>query len=254
MRTPFAALLLALGCAALSASTQDGTPRTSGSTVPDRLGLAVGHHFTVSFEGPQQSDLAARALDALDRAYWRVGDTLNSFPADPVPVVLYTTEEFRDITRAPGWAAGAYDGTIRIPMRGALDRQEELDRVLAHEFTHALIRSLAPRNVPTWINEGIAAALERESLDWASDLVKKAGGPAPLAALTRSFGRLSGQQAELAYATSALAARSLLDANGGVAMSNLLRDLGHGEPIAPAFEHRMNESLEQFSARFRSTY
>jgi len=140
------------------------------------------------------------------------------------------------------------------PMRGALDRQEELDRVLAHEFTHALIRSLAPRNVPTWINEGIAAALERESLDWASDLVKKAGGPAPLAALTRSFGRLSGQQAELAYATSALAARSLLDANGGVAMSNLLRDLGHGEPIAPAFEHRMNESLEQFSARFRSTY
>jgi len=254
VRTPFAALLLALGCAALSASTQDGTPRTSGSTVPDRLGLAVGHHFTVSFEGPQQSDLAARALEALDRAYWRVGDALNSFPADPVPVVLYTTEEFRDITRAPGWAAGAYDGTIRIPMRGALDKQEELDRVLAHEFTHALIRSLAPRYVPTWLNEGIAAALERESLGWALDRVKTAGGTAPLAALTRSFGGLSGAQAELAYATSALAARALLDANGGVAMSNLLRDLGHGEPLSSAFEHRMNEPLERFSDRFRSAY
>jgi len=222
--------------------------------MPDRLELAVGNHFTVSFEGPQQADLAARALESLDRAYWRVGDTLNSFPADPVPVVLYTTEEFRDITRAPGWAAGAYDGTIRIPMRGALGKQEELDRVLAHEFTHALIRSLAPRNVPTWLNEGIAAALERDSVSWATDRVKTAGGPAPLAALTRSFGRFSGGQAEVAYATSALAARALLDANGGVAMSNLLRDLGNGEPLASAFEHRMNEPFDQFSERFRSSY
>jgi len=251
---PLATLLIALGCAALQASTQDRAPGADGSAVPDHLGLAVGNHFTVSFEGPRQSELAARALDSLDRAYWRVGDALNSFPADPVPVVLYTTEEFRDITRAPGWAAGAYDGTIRIPMRGALDQQDELDRVLAHEFTHALIRSLAPRNVPTWLNEGIAAALERESLAWALDRVQAAGGPAPLAALTHSFGSLSGAQAELAYATSALAARTLLDVNGGVAMSNLLRDLGHGEPLPAAFEHRMNEPLDRFSERFRSAY
>jgi len=251
---PFAALLIALACAALQASTQDRTPGANGSVMPDRLGLAVGHHFTISFEGPKQSDLAERALESLDRAYWRVGDALNSYPADPVPVVLYTTEEFRDVTRAPMWAAGAYDGTIRVPMRGALDKQEELDRVLAHEFAHALIRSLAPRNVPTWLNEGVAAALERESMAWALERVQAAGGPAPLAALTRSFGNLSGPQAELAYATSALAARTLLDVNGGVAMSNLLRDLGHGEPLASAFEHRMNESLERFSDRFRSAY
>ena len=254
MRTPFAALFLALCCVTLLAAAQNGSPGASSRSVPDRLGLAVGNHFTVSFEGPQQADLAARALEALDRAYWRVGDTLNSYPADPVPVVLYTTEEFRDITRAPGWAAGAYDGTIRIPMRGALGQQQELDRVLAHEFTHALIRSLAPRNVPTWLNEGIAAALERDTLTWATDRVKASGGPAPLSALTRSFGAFSGAQAELAYATSALAARALLDANGGVAMSNLLRDLGHGENFASAFEHRMNEPLDRFSDRFRSTY
>jgi len=254
VRKAFAALLIALACVALQASTQGPSPSANGSPVPDRLGLAVGNHFTVSFEGPKQSDLAERALESLDRAYWRVGDALNSYPADPVPVVLYTTEEFRDITRAPGWAAGAYDGTIRIPMRGALNQQAELDRVLAHEFAHALIRSLAPRNVPTWLNEGIAAALERESLAWALDRVQAAGGPAPLAALTRSFGSLNGLQAELAYATSALAARTLLDVNGGVAMSNLLRDLGHGEPLASAFEHRMNEPLDRFSDRFRSTY
>src|SRR6185436_13684106 len=86
----------------------------------DRLRLAVGNHFTVSFEGPQEEELAARALESLDKAYWRIGATLNIFPATPVAVVLYTAEEFRDITRAPAWAAGAFDGTIRVPMRGAL--------------------------------------------------------------------------------------------------------------------------------------
>ena len=69
---------------------------------------------------------------------------------DPIAVVLYTGEQFRDITRAPSWAAGAYDGVIRVPMRGALDKREELDRVLSHEFTHALIRTLASRGVPAW--------------------------------------------------------------------------------------------------------
>src|SRR5690242_21602302 len=60
------------------------------------------------------------------------------------------------------WAAGAYDGTIRVPIRGALDHPDELDRVLAHEFAHALIRSLAARNVPAWLNEGLATALRSE--------------------------------------------------------------------------------------------
>jgi len=214
--------------------------------------LAVGHHFTLAFQGPEEAALADRALESLDRAYWRVGEALNSYPSTPVPVVLYTAEQFSDITRAPAWAAGAYDGTIRVPMRGALEQSGELDRVLAHEFTHALVRTLAARGVPLWLNEGVATALEQESLDWAHERVRRAGGPAPLAALGQSFGGLTGPQAELAYATSALAARALLDAHGGVAMSNLLRDLGDGQPFQTAFERRMQEPFAGFAARLRN--
>ena len=251
------ALLLML-CALWSpaAAQQADTPSHTASAreLHDRMQLAVGSHFTIAFEGPEQIGLATRALESLDRAYWRVGGTLNSYPANPVPVVLYTTEQFRDITRAPGWAAGAYDGTIRVPMRGALDRPEELDRVLAHEFTHALLRTLAPRGLPTWLNEGVAAALERESIDWATTRVGAAGGPAPLVALTGTFARFDAAQAELAYATSAVAVRTLLDENGGVAVSNLIRDLGAGETFADAFEHRMQQSFVAFSSRLRSAY
>ena len=45
-------------------------------------------------------------------------------------------------------------------MRGAGEKGEDLDRVLAHEFAHALIRSLATRGLPTWLNEGLASVLE----------------------------------------------------------------------------------------------
>ncbi|MCU1382964.1 MAG: hypothetical protein JWL71_1661 [Acidobacteria bacterium] len=213
----------------------------------DRMQQAVGSHFTVSFEGPAEAALAAEALEMLDRAYWRIGQLLGTYPSDPIGVVLYTGEQFRDITRAPSWAAGAYDGVIRLPMRGALDRREELDRVLSHEFTHALIRTLAARGVPAWLNEGLATALETGTLDWA-DKQTASHPPVPLRVLQSGFGRFSGAQAQLAYATSALAARRLLDEAGGFAVANLLRDLGEGIAFDAAFLHRIQRPFADFAS------
>jgi hypothetical protein len=161
--------------------------------------------------------------------------------------VLYTREQFRDITRAPDWAAGAYDGTIRVPMRGALDKSAELDRVLAHEFTHALVRSLAG-NVPTWLNEGLAAASESESVSWASEQLNKAGGSISLSALTTSFSRFNGAQAEIAYASSATAVQRMIDEAGGYAVANLLRDLGDGVDFDTAFARRIQRPFTEFAA------
>jgi tetratricopeptide (TPR) repeat protein len=212
----------------------------------DRMLQAIGERFTVSFEGPSEAALANEALASLDRAYWRIGAILGAYPATAVPVVLYTTEQFRDVTRSPAWAAGAYDGTIRVPMRGALDKRDELDRVLAHEFTHALVRTLAARGVPTWLNEGLASALEADDLTWAGERVREAPGRIPLRTLQSGFSRLDGAQAQLAYATSALAVRRMLDEAGGAAMANLLRDLGEGVDFEAAFLHRMQRPLADF--------
>ena len=213
----------------------------------DRMQQAVGSHFTVSFEGPAEAELAAGALEVLDRAYWRIGQLLGTYPSEPIGVVLYTGEQFRDITRAPAWAAGAYDGVIRVPMRGAFDKRDELERVLSHEFTHALIRTLASRGVPAWLNEGLATALETGTLEWA-ETQAAAQPPVPLRALQSGFGRFSGAQAQLAYATSALAARRLLEEAGGFAVANLLRDLGDGIAFDAAFLHRIQRPFAEFPA------
>jgi tetratricopeptide (TPR) repeat protein len=218
------------------------------SELHDRMELAVGELFTVSFEGPAESALANEALAALDRAYWRICDVLAAYPVTSVRVVLYSGEQFRDITRSPAWAAAAYDGQIRVPVRGALKNPKELERVLAHEFVHALIHSVAPRGVPAWLNEGLAAALESDDLEWAVERARKAQAPVPLASLQTSFGRLSGDQAQIAYATSALAARRLIDEAGGAAVTNLLRDLSEGVAFEAAFLHRIQRTFAEFQA------
>ncbi len=212
----------------------------------ERMRLEVGDHFTVSFEGPEDAAMAGQALESLNRAFWRICDVLGTFPVRSIPVVLYSGEQFRDITRSPKWAAAAFDGIIRVPMRGAGEKGEDLDRVLAHEFSHALIRSLATRGLPTWLNEGLASALESEDLDWAKTILAKVSKTPTLRVLSAPFTKLSGADAQVAYAVSALAARRLLDEAGGVAVANLLRDLGEGVEFEAAFLHRIQKSLADF--------
>jgi tetratricopeptide (TPR) repeat protein len=216
-----------------------------------RMRQAVSDHFTIAFEGPAEEALAHAALDSLDRAYWRIGAILGTYPSDPITVVLYTAEQFRDVTRSPAWAAGAYDGTIRLPVRGALEAPRELDRVLAHELAHAFVRTLAPRGVPVWLDEGIATALETgEPGEWEKAVADRHAA-VPLGQLQRSFGGLSGNDAHLAYATSALAARRLIAEAGGAAVANLLRDLGEGAEFRAAFLRRTQRTFDDFQHDLR---
>jgi tetratricopeptide (TPR) repeat protein len=215
-----------------------------------KMQLTVGDHFAVSFEGPPDDPLAAKVMQSLDRAYWRIGAVLNTLPNVTVPVVLYTTQQFTDLTRSPSWAAGAYDGMIRVPMRGAPENDAEMDRVLAHEFTHALVHTLSPTAIPTWLNEGLATALESDDLEWAEQIVGKSGG-VPLEILRSSFGRLTGAQAALAYASSAVTVHRMLQEAGGPAVANLIRDLGAGAEFESAFARRILRPFDEFQASLR---
>jgi tetratricopeptide (TPR) repeat protein len=213
----------------------------------DRMSMAFGSGFTVAFEGPEDEALAQQALASVERAAARISAVMSHYPTTSIAVVLYTNAQFRDITRSPSWAGGAFDGTIRIPMRGALANVAELDRVLAHEYTHALVHDLAKSGVPAWLNEGLAAALEREEPQQrkSTDL---AAGSVPLRSLQTSFGRLTGAEAERAYAAGAFAVQRLMEEAGGMAITNLLRDIGDGVAFDAAFVHRMQRTFSDFEA------
>jgi len=200
-----------------------------------RFGQKLGDHFTVLFEGPAEAALAERAVALLEAAYWRIGTALYTYPADVITVVLYTREQFRDITQSPDWAGGAFDGRIRVPVQGALENPREFERVLSHELTHAFVRSIAPRGVPVWLNEGLAVRFEGRDLSKELELVRRAPAPVGLPRLAQPFAKLSGAEARLAYAESAAAARALLDQAGAPAVVNLLEAVGRGTGFEEAF-------------------
>ena len=206
----------------------------------------LGDHFTVMFEGPAETELANRAVSALEADYWRIGTALSIYPSGVTTVILYTREQFRDITQSPSWAGGSFDGRIRLPVQGALQNTAEFERVLAHEFTHALIQSVAPRGVPTWLHEGLADCFDGSDIRTKELMVRRATARVPLGRLDGSFEELTAKEASQAYAQSAVAVHQLLDDAGPIAMANLLTDIGRGIPFAEAFERHMLVSYADF--------
>jgi len=204
--------------------------------------------FAIMFDGPVQEKLAARATSVLGSAFWRIGKTLGAYPSAPITVILYSERQFRDITGAPEWAGGGFDGQIRMPVRGASQNLSEFDRVLTHELTHAMLKSVAPRNLPAWLNEGLAMHFEGRDAAKSERNLAAARVFVPLAALQTSFGRLNAVQATVAYEESAFAARALLDRIGPSGLAMLMQDLDTGQPLTDAIG-RFGFTLADFEGK-----
>lgn len=217
----------------------------------DRFYESRGAHFRVLFEGPADEGIARRAVEMLEDAYWRVGGALGAYPPQAITVVLYTQEQFRDVTRSPEWSGGTYDGRIRVPVRGALNSPADLERVLVHEFVHAVVAMLGGPQVPLWLNEGLAVVFEPGGLEAASRVLGSAAVRPRLADLHGTFGRLSRQDATVAYAHSAAAVRRMLDLRGAPAIAALLQDLARGTEFATAFRQRMAMTYGEFEGLVR---
>ena len=206
------------------------------ASMPQNHDAIKNDRFTIGFDGPVQQKLAARASTVLDAAFWRIGKTLGAYPSASINVVLYSARQFHDITGAPEWAAGGFDGQIRLPVGGAAQNLAEFDRILTHELTHAMLKSVAPRNLPAWLNEGLAMYPEGHDSALSERRLARARLFVPLAALQTSFSRLNAAQAAVAYEESAFAARALLDRIGPSGLGELLQDLANGQTIEQAIE------------------
>jgi hypothetical protein len=189
-------------------------------------------HFRVLYEGGTQQGIGERVMRTLEREHGRIGRILNTAPAEMLTVVLYTDRDFQDITRSPSWAAGNYDGRIRIAVGGTIPAGD-LERVATHELVHAFVASAAQRRVPAWLNEGLATYLESADHSWASSVIRRSSAVVPLESLVDGFSGLDEQQALTAYAESAIAADvlcGLLGKNVGA----FLKTIGNGASLDQA--------------------
>jgi len=184
--------------------------------------------FAITFNGRSDPTLASRASAILERAYWTIGQKLGAYPSSRILVTLYSDEQFRDITNAPAWSGGLFDGRIRIPVKGAAQDMDAFSHVLVHELTHAMIHSVAARGVPAWLHEGLASYFEPRDPAVAERRMRSLGVTLPLASLEDSFGQLTAAQAAVAYAESLCAADLLLHLADG-RVSVVLQALGAGQ-------------------------
>ena len=204
--------------------------------------------FRVMFEGRAEQSLASQATAILNSAFWRIGEKLGNYPATTIVAVLYTEQQFRDITKAPDWSGGQYDGRIRIPAAGAARNPELFEHILVHELTHAVLDAIAGRRVPTWLNEGLAQYFDGSDPKEARRRLKAVGRTIPLKALEGGFGHLNALQAQVAYDESLLATQVMLD-RPGFGWHVLLSRLADGQSFAEAIPN-FGFSYEDLEAGF----
>lgn len=113
-------------------------------------------HFDVwSQRGLSTSEVEAveRNLNAVRRD---VGRDLEVDEKQRFDVVLTDPSVFREYSGAGIHVAGLFDGKIHIPIPSA-GREREVQGVLWHEYTHAVIQTKTRGRCPQWLNEGIAS-------------------------------------------------------------------------------------------------
>jgi len=112
-------------------------------------------NFSVKFEGTDKTEKAEQAIRILNEAYLDVGNELGEYPKHEIQVIIYPRSDIQELDYYPDMAAGLYDGKIRFT-EDLFSDSNYLKAVLYHEYTHVIVHIMGGRNVPIWINEGLA--------------------------------------------------------------------------------------------------
>jgi tetratricopeptide (TPR) repeat protein len=213
------------------------------ATVEGNFSEREGKHFLLRYEGQQTAfHFPSELLYTLDQQYGELQRELGFAPESTITVILYTGQQFFDVTQAPSWADGLNDGKLRIPVHDLTGVTPRLEAVLRHEMAHSFVHALTHGRCPTWLNEGIAQMEEpRSSSAFAAPLARlfEEGRQVPLRYLEGSFLHLSPGQAQVAYAESLAAVEYLRSAYGMYALRRMLEMLSDGDAPEAALRRSM---------------
>jgi tetratricopeptide (TPR) repeat protein len=216
------------------------------------LGLAPTYgdaHFRIRYEGSPRESLGVAVLKILTEAYTDHRKRLSFSPDSPITVVVQTGSSFVETTRAPEWAEGWNDGTIRIPAAGLELPNPRLQQVLRHELAHSFVASRTGNNCPVWLQEGIAQWLEggdpaREDLMLVP--LARTGRLPNLLTLEGPFRGLTESQAGIAYAQSLSAVAHILRKRGEAGLLRFVAALSDRLPAEEALPVSIAFSYPEF--------
>ncbi len=204
--------------------------------------FSAAAHFNLRYEGTLDRSLAADVLDHLEERYAELSGAFRHAPEQPITVLLYPAQQFRDVTQVGEAVRGVYDGKIRVPLGGLSRLDGRARRVLVHELAHAFVQSKTRGNCPRWLHEGIAQRFEGRPLTRA-DVAK-------VRSLLGSAEPESWESRGLSY-PAALSLTSFLESlRGWDGLLELLDRLGRGEAAAAALEAAYGAPYEELCRRW----
>ena len=209
-------------------------------------------HFTLRYEGHQTPEQFRRELiSALESDYDDLVRELGASPRSSIPVILYTEQAFFDVTHAPSWTGALNDGKLRIPVSGVTSMNSDLARVLKHELAHSFVNQLTGGRCPTWLNEGVAQAVEPKTVGSSGRRLGQfftEQHAIPYNVLEGSFMRFSNVEASVAYLESLAAVEYISDTYGMSDVQRILQRIGEGSSAEAALRATVHTDYGQLES------
>jgi tetratricopeptide (TPR) repeat protein len=215
--------------------------RTEADFVSDAAGA-----FVLRYRRGLDGNRRLAVMGALETARGRVVTRLGDPGPEPVTVVLYDRGQFSDVTRSHAWVDGLFDGRIRLAVAPTLPRRAQLERILTHEYAHAVIHRRARGRAPRWLHEGLAQAFEGRVADAAL-----ASSSLTLGGLETLVTEADPRRARAGYELALYVVGDLLDRGGMESMRALLARLAAGETIEDAAPRVYGWRLTELESQWR---
>ena len=217
----------------------------------------ISSHFLIRYDGGQGvTSLTSEISEYLEEAYRILSAQYDLHPSEPFVVILYPRQQYFNVMDVPLWSAGANDGKIKLPIKGLSTLNDELKAVLIHELSHSFVNLKTLKNVPVWLQEGLAKYSEGERMTpQGRRLLKDLIGSGSLPRFDRlngSFAGFNAQSAAVLYLQSLSFVEYLIERNRLYQMNQFLDRLGKQETFQEAFEGVFLSSVDDMERRWRS--
>lgn len=208
-------------------------------------------HFIVAAARDVPVSKTAYIRTYLEEAYGRIGMFLDHYPKQKTVAVLFSEDKYDELlNNMPHWTLALYDGKLRIPVNRFKYTDEEIIKIIYHEYAHAVVRDITAGNCPMWLNEGIAGmaegfAKQKEKAAFGGYIEKY--GIIPLWNIPPDFSGVKNRNiVTLLYMESYLLVEFIIKRSGRTGIRKLLMYLGKGADIRSALAEVTGMDMPQF--------
>jgi hypothetical protein len=218
--------------------------------------VIIGRKFDIKYDSSNKITgfVARDYLRRLDKATKDVERILKYEPQERITLLLVPKSKFVHVLKSPVWSAGTYRNyEITLPFedgsRAKIEDTEKLDRILRHEYAHALIMEQSINKCPLWLNEGLAQMVEGNAPFGLALYFKnwlKTNKPLSIRELSLTPMNLGDQAATIFYAQSLFMTKYLVKKYGMLKIRFFLQNLNNSASPEEIFRSTFYIKPEKF--------